>query len=58
MKKYKIICRETGDLISEHETIEIAKAELESYELSDIIQNIYVDNFYEIKEFSYNTIIT
>ena len=50
MKKYKIICRETGDLISKHDNIEIAIAELKCYEDSDIMQNIYVDNFYEIKE--------
>jgi hypothetical protein len=50
MKKYKIICRETGDLISIHDNIELAKAELECYEFSDSMQNIYVYNFYEIKE--------
>lgn len=50
MKKYKIICRETGDLISEHDNIQIASEELKSYEDSDIIHNIYVYNFYEIKE--------
>lgn len=50
MKKFIIRDKETGTEIDIFNTIEEAKAELESYEQEDKKDGIYTEDFYEIVE--------
>ena len=40
--------REAGNVITEFETVEEAKKELEKYEAQDKKDGVYVEDFYEI----------
>lgn len=55
MRKYAIIvCRETGDFIDYANSKEEAEEMLSLYEKLDKDNNIYEENFYEIKEVNNN----
>lgn len=50
MKKYYTADRETGTIIDEFNTIEDAMVAIKQYEIQDIKEGFYEDNFYEVQE--------
>ena len=49
--------REAGNVITEFETLEEAKKELEKYEAKDKKDGVYVEDFYEIYDLDTNTVL-
>ena len=49
--------REAGNVITEFETLEEAKKELEKYEAQDKKDGVYVEDFYEIYDLDTNTVL-
>ena len=47
--------REAGNVITEFETLEEAKKELEKYEAQDKKDGVYVEDFYEIYDLEAHT---
>ena len=49
--------REAGNVITEFETLEEAKKELEKYEAQDKKDGVYVEDFYEIYDLDTHTVL-
>lgn len=49
--------REAGNVITEFETLEEAKKELEKYEAQDKKDGVYVEDFYEIYDLDTQTVL-
>ena len=49
--------REAGNVITEFETLEEAKKELEKYEAKDKKDGVYVEDFYEIYDLDTQTVL-
>ena len=49
--------REAGNVITEFETLEEAKKELEKYEAQDKKDGVYVEDFYEIYDIDTQTVL-
>ena len=49
--------REAGNVITEFDTVEEAKKELEKYEAQDKKDGVYVEDFYEIYDLDTNTVL-
>ena len=49
--------REAGNVITEFDTVEEAKKELEKYEAQDKKDGVYVEDFYEIYDLDTHTVL-
>ena len=48
MKTYKIVCKETGNIIDTFQTFDEAQTSLSEFEYQDSMNGIFIEDFYEI----------
>lgn len=57
MGKLYVACKETGDFISEVNTIDEGLKMIKDFESEDMTYNVYTDNFYDVVDEEHHSLI-